>query len=74
MNGMAGRRDCTQSQYEFKIKWYLIPTANPIWVQRSHYIFSNKYSFPNAFHNGNKNCRIGKKKTGVSTKYIQYLH
>lgn len=71
MNGMAGGRDCTQSQHEFQIKF--IPTANPIWVQRSHYIFSMKYSFLNVFHHGNKNCRI-EKKTGVSTKYILVLH
>lgn len=62
MNGIARKRDCTQSQPEFQIKWYFIHTAYLIPVQRSHYIFSIKCSFPNAFHNGSKNCGIGKKK------------
>lgn len=65
MNGIARKRDCTQSQPEFQIKWYFIHTAYLIPVQRSHYIFSIKCSFPNAFHIGSKNCGIGKKKKKV---------
>ena len=47
MNGDARKRDCTQSQPEFQIKWYFIFTAHLIPVQGSHYIFSIKCVFPN---------------------------